>query len=141
MRGMRARIQTPWLASWLLLGLWSVGVFAATHDDRILTSAVVGRWISEDVEEDGVTTTTDVTFSADGTYTGQLVASDGICWTFTGTWSIESGILVWHYERSSLTLPEDLRTDRDIVESVDAHTLVLRSAAGDARHVMVRRQE
>lgn len=141
MRGMRARIQTPWLASWLLLGLWSVGVFAATHDDRILTSAVVGRWISEDVEEDGVTTTTDVTFSADGTYKGQLVASDGTCWTFTGKWSIEGGVLVWQYENSSLPMPAELRTDKDIVESVDAHTLVLRSTSGDARHVMVRRQE
>ncbi len=42
-RTMHAKIQMPWLASWLLLGLWSVGVFAAPHDDRTLTGAVVGR--------------------------------------------------------------------------------------------------
>ena len=82
-----------------------------------------------------------MTFNADGTYAGQLVASDGTCWTFTGKWSIEGGILVWQYENSSLPMPADLRTDKDIVEFVDAHTLVLRSASSDARHVMVRRQE
>jgi hypothetical protein len=75
------------------------------HSDQLL-----GHWRYTNVSANRVD---DITFAADGTYTGRILQDGKLFWEFAGKWSLRGNTLSYEYTRSSLRrLPVGLK-DRD----------------------------
>lgn len=99
---------------------------------------IAGTWYNSEQLPDGRTVSSRVTFAPDAHFTGILLVDGKIAWTFGGTWRVDSGLLHYHYEQSSLPMAEGKPDDTDEILSVDGEKLVLRSRLSGKTHVYQR---
>lgn len=71
-------------------------------------------------------------------FAGTASANGKLLWDYAGTVQIDGRRLVWHYEVSSIALPDAARADIDDIVSVDAEQIVLRSQRSGALRTLQR---
>jgi len=89
--------------------------------------AFVGRWTSSAPHPTAGEVTIVVSIAQTMRFSGSATVDGRPYWTYGGTVRIDGQKLVWHYDVSSIALPEASRTDVDDILSVDAERIVLRS--------------
>lgn len=71
-------------------------------------------------------------------FTGSASFAGKPFWEYGGTVRIEGRKLVWHYDVSSIALPDAARTDVDDIVSVEGEQIVLRSQRSRALRTLQR---
>jgi hypothetical protein len=100
--------------------------------------SLVGRWSSSEQRADGTVVKTDLTLTQTLRFSGTATVQGKEFWSYSGSWEVTDGRLIWHYENSSRPLLESARTDIDDIISVDSRKLVLASHLSGKRHVYLR---
>ena len=100
---------------------WCVGAQAADFT----AFSLVGTWSVSAPMPNGGTMTTELVLTPNMKFSGSSSVEGRSFWTFSGTWEVKGGELVWNYENSSRPLPESAKVDVDRIVSVDDATLVL----------------
>jgi len=114
--------------------------FVHAGEQNLSPNALIGSWTKSGTLPDGKLMTVDCTFSQDNKFNGKAIVQSDEIWKFSGTWEIKSGQLIYHYESSSLPLPDNLKTDIDDIVSVSADELVLISRLSGEKHVFLKKQ-
>jgi hypothetical protein len=113
----------------LLALLLTLSPMQMSHaDDRSVSAiALVGKWSGSETLPNGQTLSAILELTPNMRFNGTAAVQGSLIWEYSGTWELQGNQLVWHYERSSLILPDSAKTDVDDVVSVDAAKLVLMS--------------
>ena len=100
--------------------------------------SLVGKWSTSERRADGTVVTTDVTLTQTQRFSGTATVQGKEFWSYSGSWEVTDGRLIWHYENSSRPLPESAKTDVDDIISVDAGKLLLTSRLNGKQQVYLR---
>ena len=115
------RIVTATVFSGFILGAWC----ASAPTAEVTAFSLVGKWAVSAPAQNGQTMTTELTLMPNLRFSGSSSVEGRSFWTFSGTWEVKGDEVIWHYENSSLPLPESAKVDTDQIVSVDGETLVL----------------
>jgi hypothetical protein len=115
------RVVAATVFSGFLLGAWCVSAQTA----EVNAFSLVGKWTVSAPTPNGQTMTTELTLMPNMNFSGSSSVEGRSFWTFSGTWEVKGDEVIWHYENSSLLLPESAKVDADRIVSVDGETLVL----------------
>lgn len=137
----------PWrclsFRRWCAVLIYGLALFAAKP---LLASeqappspiALVGRWTSSATHPTAGEMTIVVSIAQTMRFNGSGTVGGKPYWTYGGTVRIDGRQLIWHYDSSSIALPEVARTDVDDIVSVDADRLVLKSHRSGALRTLRR---
>ena len=134
------RVDRRRLLTTLLIGplFAASSVPFAAEEARLSPIALVGRWSSSAQHPTGGEMSIVVTIAQTLRFTGAASVNGKPFWEYGGTVRIDGHRLVWHYEVSSIALPDAARTDIDDIVSLDAERLVLRSQRTGALRTLQR---
>jgi hypothetical protein len=125
-----------------------VAIFAciATHiqpahgqGQAISPLSLVGKWSTSERMANGAVLTTDLTLTQTQKFSGTATVHGKEFWSYSGSWEVTNGELIWHYENSSRPLPESAKNDIDNIISVDAEKLILASRLSSKQQVYLRK--
>jgi hypothetical protein len=128
------RIVAATVFSGFVLGAWCAGAQTA----EVAAFSLVGKWAVSAPAPNGQTMTTELTVMPNMNFSGSSSVEGRSFWTFSGTWEVKGDEVVWHYENSSLPLPESAKADADQIVSVDGETLVLISKVNGKQYAYSR---
>jgi hypothetical protein len=86
----------------------------------------------------GSTMVVNLTLTQNLKFTGSSAIDGKVFWTYSGTWEVRGGQVIWHYENSSRPLPESAKADTDDIVAVDAEKMVLVSRLNGKQNVFLR---
>lgn len=97
------------------------------------TTIVPGLWICNERLPDGRENVTEVSYAADGTFSGRSLLEGQEDWNYAGRWRIENGTLISVYDRSSKPLAVSARTATDRVMVLNTAVMVVVSGPAGQR--------
>ena len=100
--------------------------------------SLVGKWSTSERGADGTVVATELTLTQTLRFSGTATVQGKEFWSYSGSWEVADGHLIWHYENSSRPLLDSAKTDIDDIISVDARKLVLASRLSGKQHVYLR---
>lgn len=110
----------------------------ASEQSQLSPLALVGRWSSSAQHPTAGEMTVVVSIAQTLRFTGSASFAGKPFWEYGGTVRIEGRKLVWHYDVSSIALPDAARTDVDDIVSVEGEQIVLRSQRSRALRTLQR---
>ena len=89
---------------------------------------LVGHWRYTDANQ-----TCDMTFAADGTFSGKISRDGAVAWKYAGKWSLADTNLNYEYTESSLERIPVGTTDRDTLVEITKDYYVIEARDGSRR--------
>ncbi len=86
---------------------------------------LVGKWSGTAQTEDGKTILTQVDLKTDLSFIGESTVDGKRVLTFAGVWSLDDKELSWDYIDARPPLPEEAKSDIDVIESFDGKEMVV----------------
>lgn len=128
-----------WLAALVLgLSLPSATALFGSKQKPPSPISLVGRWTSFAQHPTAGEMSIVLSIAQTLRFAGTASVNGKPFWGYGGTVRIDGRRLVWHYEVSSIVLPDAARTDVDDIVSVDAEQIVLRSQRSGALRTLQR---